>query len=71
MEKLGSLVDGLEAWSHRKRLHKLETDDRAVEIATEVLQEVRKTREHSWNRVREWGALVIAAIAIVRPWERW
>jgi hypothetical protein len=71
VSRLDELVDGQQSWSHRKRLHLLENDRRAVELAAQSLAAYRESRENKWTRVREWGAFLLAAVAIAlstHPW---
>lgn len=63
--ELRELVDGQEAWSHRKRLHKLEGDDNAARLVATALREWRDLRTSRWTRAREWGAFAVAVAAVV------
>lgn len=63
--ELRELVDGQEAWSHRKRLHKLEAEDNAARMVARALKEFRDLRTSRWTRVREWGAFAVAMAAVV------
>lgn len=65
-EELRELVDGQEAWSHRKRLHALEGNQGGVEFAARALKAYQETRDNRITQLREWGgfALAVAAIAI-------
>ena len=62
---LHELVDGQRAWSHRKRLHALENNDRAAILAAEALKAHHESRNNRAVRFREWGAFVLAVVAIV------
>jgi len=65
-EELRELVDGQEPWSHRKRLHVLETERTGVTMAARALDAYQKTRDSRMTQLREWGgfALALAAIAV-------
>lgn len=63
--EIRELVDGQEEWSHRKRLHRLENDDRATKMMAQALKEFRDLRSSRWTRVREWGSFAVAVAAVV------
>jgi hypothetical protein len=63
--ELRELVDGQESWSHRKRLHALEDNDRAAKIVREALDELRKARRGRGAQIREWGGFILATVALV------
>lgn len=71
LEELDDLVEGHQDWSHRTRLHKIEDNDRGVELAAQALEAYKHARSGHWVRVREWGAFVLASVAVLRPWEWW
>jgi hypothetical protein len=69
---LHELVDGQPPWSHRKRLHALENDDRARAYAaqalrahSEAMQAHREARDNRKTQIREWGAFVLALVALI------
>lgn len=63
--EMRELVDGQEKWSHRKRLHELENDDRAAKLMAQALKEFRELRSSRWTKVREWGGFAIAVAAVI------
>jgi hypothetical protein len=60
-DRLHDLVDGHAEWSHRTRLHKLETDAASAKLATQALHAYRTERGRGW---REWGGFTLAAVAV-------
>jgi len=64
LAELQQLVEGQQDWSHRKRLHRLEDDDRGVTVAAEALRAYKATKFSLRSQLREWGAFVLAAVAI-------
>ncbi len=62
VEELRELVDGHEPWTHRSRLHELENDRTAAELAGKVLE--RANRRAS-DKFRWWGMFVIAVLTVV------
>lgn len=69
MEELRELVDGQESWSHRRRLHALEDDSRAAELAAQALDAFRTAQERErtsrTRAVRDWIAVLAAIAAVV------
>lgn len=64
LEDLRELVDGQESWSHRKRLHTVESSLRAEELVHQAIEELRNNRRGRWDRIREWSGFAIAAAAL-------
>jgi hypothetical protein len=63
--ELRMLVEGQEPWSHRRRLHALENNDRAAVLAAKALEAHHNARNNRTTRVREWGGFALAAAALV------
>lgn len=65
VQTLKGIVEGHEPWSHRTRLHKLESESQAARLASEALVAYRSERDRFGVRLREWGSFALAATAIL------
>jgi t-SNARE complex subunit (syntaxin) len=62
--ELRELVDGQEAWSHRKRLHAVEGKIATTEMLQEALEALRAARYGRLALIAQWGSLVVAVVAL-------
>jgi type VI protein secretion system component VasF len=65
VDELRELVDGQEAWSHRKRLHDLENERDAAKLVSQALDAFRKAQHGRWAQARQWASFVLAVAAVV------
>lgn len=68
MVDLRELVDGHEPWTHRMRLHAIEDNSRAAELAAQALDAFRsaerRVQTSRWRTARDWIAVAAAVAAV-------
>ncbi len=69
LSEIGTVPDHRYRESNRQtitgRLHKLENDSNAAEIAKEALKQASESRAHGWSRGQKIGAFVLLCVGTV------